>query len=1068
MQKGFEGIELGVVPEFDQTVATLLPQDGTSFELAKEEWNALLRLYRLILGKRVLLFGDALGVISHMMELSGRFTSIACAEGSRSVLSPKPKEGTKISTFRVQESSLLPFEDGSFDTTCYIGLSSDKLSVPESSLLDEMQRVSAQRTLGLFSHDGGLNGSGPSRLRAAFPNALACSIQGTHRESFVIALDAWCSPGGFKLLEFEELERRLRSPGSKPEGDRIEKLTRHISRLTRDGSEPQALQEAVELLMVQLRTQEKELIASRERAEQLDQLVIKERLRTGSLEEELRATRQQSENFRSRISELNSGLRDANTARSQARLRAKAAEGIVHSLRFRIGDLLLRSAKSPIALIKLPYRLAALAWNQGCVKRDKVPVVGSLLPAKPLPSALAEQELIYAYLNGGLSALESQYHRFAARGDLKKETLNRIMFDTLRTERPRDSVLYGERALEQKPDDENLRQILVKTYLSFRDRQRARELDLLENDESKVVSDLIPEGTFRSCVEPQDKSFPAIRAAAILDTFTSFCFDPELQLDLVMRENWRESLEQNRPDFFFAESAWQGNGGEWKYFFNKFESRDPNPLRELLQWCRDNSVPTVFWNKEDPVNFDLFLPAAKEFDYIFTTDADCVPRYREALGHDRVGVLPFAAQPLLHNPIAKGRFREKRTCFAGAWRGDKYKKRGSDFETLLKPFLGDDPQVDIFDRYADHPEREKLGFPEPYAKAVVGSLPYAKLVSRYRDYSFFLNVNSVSESPTMLSRRVFELLACRTPVISTPACAIDTFFPKLVLQTESPEQTRQYAERLFSDEEYRDRLAHQGYREVLSKHTYQQRTKSLLEKVLPQVEVKQPEPLVTVICVSRRPEFMEQCFEKFQNQSYPNTELIFVTNGEGFDRARLRELIQETPRSSAFEMESYRTLAHCLNSALSRANGDYWAKFDDDDVYAPNYLSDLMLCFSYSDAAIVGKKSFYCYMEEDDDTLIRFPGREYQYTASVSGATFVVHRKATERIPFQPVRRGTDSVFQRQCLEANLKIFSADRYNFILWRHKDSGKHTWNIDQQEFRQKCEFAYDGLAIEEISL
>ena len=72
-------------------------------------------------------------------------------------------------------------------------------------------------------------------------------------------------------------------------------------------------------------------------------------------------------------------------------------------------------------------------------------------------------------------------------------------------------------------------------------------------------------------------------------------------------------------------------------------------LQALVQHCRDAGVPTVFWNKEDPPHFEDFLDTARLFDHVFTTDAECVPAYRERLGHDRVGVLPFAVpdRPLI-------------------------------------------------------------------------------------------------------------------------------------------------------------------------------------------------------------------------------------------------------------------------------------------------------------------------------------------------------------------------------------------------------------------------------------
>ncbi|MFP3454528.1 DUF3880 domain-containing protein, partial [Bacillus sp. SIMBA_154] len=71
----------------------------------------------------------------------------------------------------------------------------------------------------------------------------------------------------------------------------------------------------------------------------------------------------------------------------------------------------------------------------------------------------------------------------------------------------------------------------------------------------------------------------------------------------------------------------------------------------IVLWCRDHKIPTIFWNKEDPVHFETFLTTAKLFDFVFTTDIDCIHRYKAALGHDRVYLLPFAAQPLVNNPV---------------------------------------------------------------------------------------------------------------------------------------------------------------------------------------------------------------------------------------------------------------------------------------------------------------------------------------------------------------------------------------------------------------------------------
>ena len=59
---------------------------------------------------------------------------------------------------------------------------------------------------------------------------------------------------------------------------------------------------------------------------------------------------------------------------------------------------------------------------------------------------------------------------------------------------------------------------------------------------------------------------------------------------------------------------------------------------------------------------------------------------------------------------------------------------------------------------------------------MVGSLNYAQMLTAYRAYKVFLNVNSVVESPSMCARRIFEISASGTPVVSAPSAAIGQFF----------------------------------------------------------------------------------------------------------------------------------------------------------------------------------------------------------------------------------------------------------------------------------------------------
>lgn len=550
-----------------------------------------------------------------------------------------------------------------------------------------------------------------------------------------------------------------------------------------------------------------------------------------------------------------------------------------------------------------------------------------------------------------------------------------------------------------------------------------------------------------------------VRIATVLDEFSHDCFAPEAALLPLDIDRWQEQLEETTPSLLFVESAWRGNGGQWRYAINKFATRSPNHLLDLVRTCQAHGIPTVFWNKEDPANFKVFLDAARIFDVVLTTDSAIVADYVREVGHDRVAALPFAAQPRLHNPTGNRREVLPRVCFAGAWRGDKYAKRGSDFRILLDPAL-EAGVLDIYDRYANTKEAGALGFPEPYRRAVVGSLPYSEMVGAYRRYAAFLNVNSVSESPTMFSRRVFEILACGTPVISTWSRGIEEMLGEHVILTTSEAETRAAVEEMVHDPEARDRRGHLGYRYVHSHHTYEKRLDTVLE-IAGIAAPKRPVPLVSVVCVSNRPEQLVHAFESYRRQQGIRGELIYVANSSAIDPAAVDEQVKQTPGARALFIDESATLADCLNEALEIAEGEYFAKFDDDDHYGPNYLADLLLTFDYSGAAVAGKRTHYSYLESRDLTVLRYPGQEFRYVKLVAGGTIVADRRATAGILFTPVQRGTDTLFLEDCRAAGLRIFSADRYNFVQQRHADPRRHTWAIEEKQYLARSEVVGPGL-------
>ena len=557
---------------------------------------------------------------------------------------------------------------------------------------------------------------------------------------------------------------------------------------------------------------------------------------------------------------------------------------------------------------------------------------------------------------------------------------------------------------------------LWRLYLSRRSRSDARAV----KSRHEIVFPPIP------LPQPTASSARPV-AAAILDTFSDYCLRYELDLVRLTPEHWRREIETSSPAFLLVESAWAGNEGRWRGLI-VHSQMGRNPLFDLVSYCREKGITTVFWNKEDPPNFDFFIAAARQFDVIFTSDANCVPHYREICGHDRVHVMPFAAQPRIHNPCRDKAWPRYPICFAGGWKGDAYEGRTESVPILLDPALAFG--LHIMDRNLRKANsRPSFRFPERYQEAIKGSLAYREMLTAYRCYDVMLNANSVTESPTMCSRRVFEALACATPVVSLESVAIQAMLGEHVRVTRTREETAAHLEALLGDDEMRVREGHLAYRHVHSRHTYRHR----VEKILREVglgDIPSAASVVTVLGVLRDAERLESLLDDYVAQSHREKQLLVVVVNDGIDTDAVESRVRGVGNA---EMLHFGSLAFGgrLNQAVAEATGTYICLFEDADKYCEHYIADMMLAADFSGAEVLGKSSYFSYDQSRDLVVLRNEGEDHAFVESVAASTIVARREAMLNLPFVIEARDFAGSFFSQATKSGLRIYSADRFNYL-------------------------------------
>lgn len=421
-------------------------------------------------------------------------------------------------------------------------------------------------------------------------------------------------------------------------------------------------------------------------------------------------------------------------------------------------------------------------------------------------------------------------------------------------------------------------------------------------------------------------SYKKLKVAAIMDEFTYSCYAPECDLIQVTPDHFQEEIDGFGPDMLFIESVWRGKNNLWRFKLHD----NTEDLKALTDYSRSNNIPVVFWCKEDPVHFGVFIRAASFADYVFTTDADCIELYKAHLGHDRVYYLPFAAQPKLHNPIEEYERKDK-FCFAGSFYV-KYQERSRVFMDLAPFFM--ERGLDIYDRNfkkgetdnnsqstsVASPVVENYYYPAQLQGCILGGLPYSEITRAYKGYRYGINMTSMVQSGFMFARRAFELLACNTVTVSNYSRGLELFFGNLLIATNDRDRMEEKLDAFCGTEiSYRKyRLA--GLRHVLMSHLFEDRLDRIAGKVFGK-SVKRSLPEILVVCFEEN----RRIREMFEKQTYEKKRLLAVQPG-----TKIQEL-----------------------------SFDFISVFSERDYYGKNYLMDMALATRFAEDAVIGKAAYY-------------------------------------------------------------------------------------------------------------
>lgn len=284
---------------------------------------------------------------------------------------------------------------------------------------------------------------------------------------------------------------------------------------------------------------------------------------------------------------------------------------------------------------------------------------------------------------------------------------------------------------------------------------------------------------------PEDVAQPGVfgqlKIALVTDYFTADCLSAECRIRVMTPANFREVLNDWQPDLVFVESTFHGVGGEWRYELAKqsklMRFGQPKTIFQLVAHARLLGIPTVFWNKDDGAFFDHFIDVAKAFDFVFTTDKECIVRYQQQLpAQVPVTTLAMPYQPAFHQ-FTGFNFTRNEACFTGSYYRRILNVRRQFLDMIFDTCAESDLWLNVFDRNHHRLSRHfEFRFPKCTHLRLHSSVAHRDTASVYKSHLISLNVNSVTDSDTMCSRRLLEILACGGIAVTNPSLAIDKHF----------------------------------------------------------------------------------------------------------------------------------------------------------------------------------------------------------------------------------------------------------------------------------------------------
>lgn len=385
---------------------------------------------------------------------------------------------------------------------------------------------------------------------------------------------------------------------------------------------------------------------------------------------------------------------------------------------------------------------------------------------------------------------------------------------------------------------------------------------------------------------------------------------------------------------------------------------------DIVRQFRAHSIPTVFWITKDHQYHEQYKDFAKHFDFIFCADSKEVELLK-ADGLTAELLLP-CVQPALYNPF---RLYDHYNAINLNIIFDGWADLDRMTEPLavlkkIKPY-----GLSIIESRYHIFRNRLLSLPE-YKENLLGCVTLQSRITALKYAQVYITFDQTLSTQTTRQWMSLEATASRLPILHLGDLAGDDIRKGIALEYLQEMDFLLEFVRFREDPLYRERIAHLCWRKTNQEFTFSHRIRAICKKI----GIKhdwQEFPLASIITPTYRREALKRCLNTFEQQTYPNKELIIVFNGAEVPLYTELGLGDPRPDVRLANVPGEMFAGACLNQGYLKSKGEFCFRVDDDDHYGPNYISDMILLSRSIDADFFGKTPAPLFFEEDRSVYAR-------------------------------------------------------------------------------------------------